>query len=144
MRKFFQWLKRLFTSAAAIIEKYITPSIEVVENIKLFIDSPVADLLTAVIPGGIDDMLKDKIRKILPIVLIDLRIADQCSKAGTPEAVLQCSVKALATYTNDAKNLALHNIAVLLSKYLADGKLSTRELIHLTEEAYQQKFKTAA
>lgn len=144
MKKFWSWLKKLFSGAEKLIKKYITPSVTVVENFKIIIDSPVTDILTAIIPGWFDDMLKDKLRKLLPIVLIDLGIAKNCANAGTPEAVMQCAATALQKLTNDAKNLAYHNIAILLAKYLADGKLSTRELIHLTEETYNQLFKKAA
>lgn len=39
--------------------------IRVVENIKNFVDSPAADFVTSVIPGDVDDKVKEWLRKVL-------------------------------------------------------------------------------
>lgn len=51
--------------------------VEVVNNIKKFVDSPTADLITDIIPGEIDDHLKDWLRKVLPIILDKYNVVNQ-------------------------------------------------------------------
>jgi hypothetical protein len=51
----------------------------VTENIKNFTDSPVADVLTVLIPGDIDDKIKDWLRAKLPVILTELKLVDRCS-----------------------------------------------------------------
>lgn len=48
--------------------------VELVNNIKTFVDSPAADFLTSVIPGTADDKLKEWLRKVLPGILKGLQV----------------------------------------------------------------------
>jgi len=43
--------------------------VKVVENIKRVVDSPVADVITAIIPGEADDRMKEWLREVLPKIL---------------------------------------------------------------------------
>lgn len=59
----------------------------VTENIKNFVDSPVADVLTAIIPGDIDDEIKNWLRAKLPTILAELKLADSCSALTDPTEI---------------------------------------------------------
>lgn len=54
------------------LQEKVSIVIRVVENIKNFVDSPAADFLTTVIPGDVDDKIKDWLRK----VLVDFNVKD--------------------------------------------------------------------
>lgn len=47
------------------LQEKVSIVIRVVENIKNFVDSPAADFITTVIPGDVDDKVKDWLRKVL-------------------------------------------------------------------------------
>lgn len=141
MKKIFAFLKRLFASSKTLIAKYVRPSVLVVQEIKFFLDHPVTPLINAIIPGQVDDIITAKIKSILPEVLTVLGYTDECFNNGknlTGDQIFQCAIAKLRLMRPDGQDAALHNIASLLSKYLADGKLSWREALHLAEETFQE------
>lgn len=139
MKRFFQFLKNLFNRSKHLIAKYVQPSVEVVNGLKLFMDSPAVPIITALIPGSIDDYVAARIQILLPEVLKVLGYADQCINAKSGDAVVQCALSKIRLLKDDGQAAAFHNIASLLSKYLSDGKLSWRESLHLAEELFQQQ-----
>ena len=54
--------------------------IKVVEALKRVVDSPVVDLVTAIIPGDVDDKIKDKLRELINRVLDDYDWEDMSSE----------------------------------------------------------------
>lgn len=63
MKKFFRkivsFLSMLFVDLEAWIHEHVQPSIEAVERLKKIVDSPVANIITALIPGDWDNALKE-------------------------------------------------------------------------------------
>lgn len=144
MKKIFNFLKKLFARTKFYVEKYVHPSVEVVQALKSFIDSPAVPIITALIPGNVDDVIASQIRILLPEVLKVLGYADQCINAKGGDTIVQCALSKIRLMKDDGKEAAWHNIASLLSKYLADGKLTWREALHLAEEVFQEKYGQAA
>lgn len=79
-----EFVVKLFNKIPKELKDKIAIGIVVVERIKIFIESPVADFVTAIIPGDLDDKIKERLRVILPIILERYNVANQ-SKL-TPEA----------------------------------------------------------
>lgn len=138
MKKIFRFLQRLWTSSQALVKKYVRPSVEVVNAIKFIINSPVVPIITAVIPGSIDDVIAAQIKLHLPTVLKVLGYADECVHAGSGDAIFQCAISKIRLMKDEGRDAAFHSIASLLSKYLADGRLSWREALHLAEETFHE------
>ena len=139
MKKIFKFLARLFRNLKALAQKYVTPSVQVVEAIKQAVDSPVMPVITAIIPGNLDNTIVEKLKKELPRVLQILRISDECLKLTTAQDILLCAITKLREYNPEARAAQYHSIAALLSVTLSDGKITWREAIHLAEEIYQQR-----
>ncbi len=78
MKKFFNriwmFLKVLFLNPEKWIDENVKPAIELVQNIKTLIDSPIAIAITAIIPGQWDDNLRKLFSAHLHVVL-DLFVA---------------------------------------------------------------------
>lgn len=138
MRKIWLFLKNLFSKTKQLARKFVTPSVMLVENLKNFIESPAIPVITAIIPGNLDNKIAEKLEKALPQILQVLRISDECIQLEKPQEILECSLKKLKEYSPEAKAAQFHSIAALLSVSLSDGKISWREAIHLTEEIYQE------
>lgn len=51
-------IKALFEGIPSELKTAIHIGVEVTENLKTIVDSPAADILTAIIPGNIDDEVK--------------------------------------------------------------------------------------
>lgn len=139
MKKIFAFIRRLFMGLRRVAQSVVKPSIEVVELLKKAVESPAAPIITAIIPGTWDNRLAAKLRQHLPRVLQILRVSDECLKLEAADEIIQCAVKKLREYEPQGQAATYHNIAALLSYYMADGKLTWREAVHLSEEVYQQK-----
>lgn len=135
----FRFIAKLFSGIKKLAEKFITPSVEVVEFISRIVNSDAMPFINAIIPGHIDDVITNKIREHLPKVLQVLRISDECIKLENPSEIVECAIKKLRTYDDEGRKVQYHNIAALLSVYISDRKIKWREALHLAEEIYQQR-----
>jgi len=138
MKKIFAFLKNLFRNLKALAEKFVKPSVLVVENLKLLVESPLAPVITGLIPGTWDDKIVAKLRQHLPRILQVLKISEECLKLTKFEDIVLCAITKLKEYDPEARAANYHNIATMLSVALSDRKISWREAIHLSEEIYQQ------
>lgn len=64
-----EFIKKIYKKIPDELKVKLAAIVQVVENIKNFVDSPTADLITAIIPGDLDDDLKEWLRKVLPVIL---------------------------------------------------------------------------
>lgn len=134
-----RFLRKLFARARVLAETVIPVGIDVVENLKLLLDSPITPLITTLIPGQVDDVIAEKIREALPKILLNLKIADECTKMQSNDAIIQCAIKHLKAYHPTARKAYYLNIASMLSEALADGKLTWSEIVLLTQYTYDNR-----
>jgi len=141
LQKIWRSIQNLFNHIPAELKTALHTGVVVTENIKTFVDSPAADILTTLIPGDTDDRIKATLRTALPGILIKLKLADSCSSASTPEQITSCAIKTLQSLTGDLKSAFLHNLSVIISTVASDGKLSWKDAASIMEWYYQNKFK---
>lgn len=141
LQKIWRSIQNLFNHIPAELKTALHTGVVVTENIKTFVDSPAADILTTLIPGDTDDRIKATLRTALPGILIQLKLADSCSSASTPEQITSCAIKTLQSLTGDLKSAFLHNLSVIISTVASDGKLSWKDAASIMEWYYQNKFK---
>ena len=122
LTKIWNQIKALFDGIPAELKTAIHIGVLVTENIKNFADSPAADILTAIIPGDIDDEVKNWLRAKLPAILTELKLADSCSSLTDPDEITACAVKVLQGLDGDIQSAFLHNLSVLIAEVAADGK----------------------
>ncbi|WP_426671256.1 hypothetical protein ACPPVU_08475 [Mucilaginibacter sp. McL0603] len=144
LTKIWNQVKELFNGIPAELKTAIHIGVLITENLKNFVDSPAADVLTAIIPGDIDDEIKTLLRAKLPAILTELKLADSCSGLADPAAITACAVKVLQDLDGDIKSAFLHNLSILVSQVAADGKLTWSDGVYILEWYYQHEFKTAA
>lgn len=63
----------LFTKVDKTAKKFIPVGIKMVEAIKKFVDSDLADVIVQVIPGDLDNALKAFLERVAPDIIINLR-----------------------------------------------------------------------
>jgi len=143
LAKIWNEIKKLFIGIPAELKTAIHIGVIVAENIKSFVDSPAADILTAIIPGDIDDRISDILRSKLPLILSELKLADRCSEITDPAQLTTCAVKLIQSLDGDIKSSFLHTISILVAEAAADGKLSWSDGVYLLEWYYQHKYKSA-
>ncbi len=144
LSKIWHSIKSLFESIPAELKTAIHIGVLVTEAVKTFVDSPEADILTAIIPGNIDDKIKDWLRTKLPAILTELKLADSCGSLTDPAEITACAVKVLQGLDGDIKSAFLHNLSILVAQVAADGKLTWSDGVYILEWYYQHEYKTAA
>jgi hypothetical protein len=137
-------IKTLFEGIPAKLKTAIHIGVIVTENIKNFVDSPAADVLTSIIPGDIDDDIKNWLRAKLPTVLTELKLADSCSGLTDPQQITDCAIKVLQGLDGDIKSAFLHNLSIFIAQIAADGKLTWSDGVTILEWYYQNEYKTTA
>lgn len=128
-KKIWSGIKKAFEGLKPELKNAIHVGVTVVNNMKSFVDSPAADILTALIPGDLDDQIKLKLREYLPKILIEMKLAENCSELTKPDEVVACAIKTLQQIggdwiSDDAKKNFYDSLAVLIAQVASDGKLS--------------------
>jgi len=137
-------VEALFNGFPAEMKTAIHIGVVVTENVKSFVDSPAADILTVLIPGDIDDEIKNGLRAKLPAVLTELKLADSCRGLTDPQQVTACAIKVLRGLDGDIKSAFLHNLSIFIAQIASNGKLTWADGVTILEWYYQNKYKTAA
>jgi hypothetical protein len=113
----------------------------VTENVKKFVDSPGADILTAIIPTEVDDVIKARLRANLPKILTELKLADKCGQLTDPSEIVKCAVQTLQQIEGDFKSAFLHDLSILIAQVASDGKLDWKDGTYILQWYYTHKFK---
>ena len=140
LTKIWTEIKSLFEGIPSELKTAIHIGVTVTQNIKTFVDSPVADVLTAIIPGDIDDEIKNWLHAKLPEILTELKLADSCSGLTDPPAITQCAVKILQGLDADVQAPFLHSLSVLIAQVAADGKLTWSDGVYLLQWYYEHEY----
>lgn len=141
LSKIWASIKSLFDSLPAEFKTAIHIGVEITENMKEFVDSPGADILTAIIPGDLDDEIKNLLRAKLPGILTELKLADTCSGLTEPNQITACAVKALQGLDGDINSGFLHNLLIFIAQIAAKGKLTWSDGVYLLQWYYEQQLK---
>ena len=137
-------IESLFSSFPAEMKTAIHIGVVVTENVKSFVDSPVADILTVLIPGDIDDNVKNWLRAKLPVILTELKLADSCAGLTDPQQITACAVKVLQGLDGDIKSAFLHNLSIFVAQVASNGKLSWADGVAILEWYYQNEYKAVS
>jgi hypothetical protein len=116
----------------------VQTALQVSTALKALIGSPVADIITAIIPGQADDLIRAQLQSALERAVNVLTIADNCLPHGTLNEKLQCFAAALAQCAPEVRDAVLLKLASLLSSHL-DGQ---RFRQHIYDTYTQAKFTT--
>ena len=144
LTKIWTEIKSLFDGIPSELKTAIHIGVQVTQNIKTFADSPAADVLTAIIPGDIDDGIKNWLRAKLPEILTELKLADSCSGLTDPAAITACAVKVLQGLDTNIQAPFFHSLSVLVAQVAADGKLTWSDGVYLLQWYYQHEYQATA
>lgn len=145
LKKIVDFITRLFTGISPILQKAVSIGATIAENVKNFdtANPIVADLITQLIPGTVDDKIKQKLREYLPKVVIQLRLVEAAKGLKDPDEIMLAAVKVIQQMDGDYKSAFLHNLSIIAAQVAADGKLSWGDAVYLLEWYYQNKVKPA-
>lgn len=146
LKKIGEWIAKLFGNILPEVQKAIKLGVTITEAIKTFdTNNPfAADILTQIIPGDLDEKIKDKIREELPKIMVELKLVDATLGLTDPDEILIAATKVIQQLEGDYSSAFLHNLSILISQVAADGKLNWSDSIILVEWYYKNYGKQAA
>ncbi|MDN5287708.1 MAG: hypothetical protein JWR38_3982 [Mucilaginibacter sp.] len=142
--KLWNQIKNLFSSLPNELKIAVQIGIVITENIKTLVDSSTADILTAIIPGNIDNIIRDKLKQLLPVLLYELKLVESSLALTQPDAIVKAAIEAIKTLDRNIRPGVLHHLSVLIIQAASDGKLSWSDAVYLSQWYYEQKFKQPA
>lgn len=113
----FGFIKILFSNPEKWVNDNVLPSIEVINNIKKAVDSPIAFALTAIIPGGFDDLLRAKISANLQKVIDAIVVIHNINDEGDQYVKITKFIEWLKTQTTDTQHALYQKMASLLAQH---------------------------
>lgn len=114
-------IKALLKGFNSAIEQHIDLALQVTTALKQVLKGPVGEILTAIIPGQVDDMIRAKLIQGLDKAIEALSIVDACKGQLTLEAKVRCFAEELARRDPQLQDAILQKLASLLTSEL-DGK----------------------
>lgn len=145
--KFILKIKNFITNLFKTVEeqaKVIIPiGIKVVNSIKTFVDSNAADVLTAIIPGDLDDKTKLILRAILPKILKEMEQWQDIISLPENEQ-LKAIITTINSYPKVKRDAIKLSIASQINSALMNGKLSQSDSVIATQYVYSYETDKAA
>jgi hypothetical protein len=141
LHKIGEFFHNLFEGLKPKLQNAVHWGVVITENLKNAIDSQVADIITAIIPGELDDKIKDKLREALPKIVVELRLVDTTMGLTDPQEIMAAAVKVIQQLDGDYKSAFLHDFSILAAQVAADGKLDWDDAVYLLQWYYDHKFK---
>jgi len=127
-------LKALLGQLDNFIDAHIHTALRLTRAMKDILGSPVADIITLLIPGNADDVLKDKLVNALSKAIDALTIAEQCQQHTDLNEKLKCFMQQLQLRDPHLQDALLLKLASLLTSHL-DGRRLKQSLYDLYTQA---------
>ncbi len=128
------------TTSNAVTQQELDDVIQLVNNVRSAVASPLAVLITDLIPTTIDDAVRLALANGLPVLLAGLMFAKQLLAAPTQEAAME-DLLAKVRFSDKADQDALwHALASRLLIILSDGKVTWSEAVQILEYYYKNEF----
>jgi hypothetical protein len=127
-------LKRLLQQIDQYVDEHAETALRITTTLKGMLESPVADIVTAIIPGDADELIRKHLIAALELATNALSIANECAAQQTLNEKLQCFVTQLRKYPPEVQDALLQKLASLLTKQL-DGSRGRQSLYDLYTQA---------
>jgi hypothetical protein len=121
--KFKSQLKILLRKFDNYLDAHVEVALKVTTGLKKILTSPVADIVTAIIPGNVDNIVKAQIENALNKVIEALAIADSCRECKDVNDKLKCFVAQLQLRDPQLQDAILQKLASLLAGHLDKQRL---------------------
>lgn len=139
---FFQKVKAFFVGLEAKLRKILPVGIKVVNQLKTAVDSKTADVLTALIPGDLDDQLKNLLRFILPKVLKEMEELNEIAQELSDNTQLRMIIEKINSYPKIKRSGAYLAIASAINQELMENTVTFGKIIERTQQEYLKLHET--
>lgn len=105
------------------IREYASHSLHVTTVIKKALESPVADIITAIIPTNIDDKVKESLLAAINKAMPYLMVVDICKDETDTEKLVMCWIQQIKFLPKDVQNALLAKFAAKITGLLDNNDL---------------------
>lgn len=139
-------IKSLFEKLPGELQMAAQIAVTVTQSIKTITDLPGAGVITALIPGDIDDKIKNWLNQSLPDLLTGLRLVEVVSRSKDPDEITASAIKVIQSMDKNIQSAFLHDLGILIAQEVAKAQnsmLSWSDGIYIIEWYYQHKLKNS-
>jgi len=122
------------------VNTHVETALQITTALKNMLNSPAADIITAIIPGTVDDVLRTQLLNALNKITEALSIVDNCKQFTDLNDKLKCFVQQLSQRDPQLQDAVLLKLSSLLAAEL-DGQKLKQSLYDLYTQA---KYVTAS
>lgn len=135
-------ISSLWNNLESELKVAIHIGVDVTQAIKTFDDNnpEVADIITTLIPGDVDDKIKNSIRAALPNILIKLRLVDAAAQAGSPQDIVRSAIAVIKSLDPSINGNFLDGLSIAIAQVTADGKLTWNDAKYLLKWYYDNQY----
>ena len=116
-------VKSLLRQFDNFVDAHVDMALTVTTNPRNFLASPVADAVTALIPGNLEAGLKNDLVMALNKAIQALTILDSCKQVTDLNGKIKCFAQQVQTLSPDLQDAVLQKLASLMSGNLDGSKL---------------------
>lgn len=131
MKNFLTKIRLFFAVLFGLIPKdwrtSVKEALRITTMLKTALDSPLAELITAVTPTRADDVIRQKLLDGLGRFLEYANLIEGAVDIHDPEKLIQYFRDKLAAMPPGVRNMHLHKIASFLARHLANGDPNFKE-----------------
>jgi hypothetical protein len=127
-------LKALLREFDNYVDTHIDTALKITTALKNILSSPTADIITAIIPGDIDNVIRQQLIAVLGKAVEVLTIADGCKQYTDLNDKLNCFVTQLKQRDPQLQDAILQKLASLLTSGL-DGQRLKQSVYDLYTQA---------
>lgn len=136
------WVKSILGNLLDQFKVSSKVAVEIVGKIKTIVESEVFDIAVDLIPGNLDNIILNKVRGILPLVIKNLSLVHGIvDESETNSDAIEKFIIHLKSLNPDARKGVWITLAAEINVALSDGKLSFAESVILTQLIYSELFK---
>ena len=127
-------IKRILQQFDEYLDEHIDLALSVTTALKKFLASPAADIITALIPGDVDNVIRQHLLVALEKATDTLLITDKCRQHDDMGDKLLCLAEELRQRSPELRDALLHRLASLVAGEL-DGQRLKQSLYDLYTQA---------
>ena len=127
-------IKSLLRNFDTYVEAHIDTALTITKSLKSLLSSPAAEILTAIIPGDVDNVIRLQLISALGKAIEALTIVDNCKQYSNLDEKLKCFVEQLQQRDPHLQDAILQKLASLLACHL-DGQRLKQSLYDLYTQA---------
>ena len=116
-------LKKALVYFDNYVDAHVDTALQITMAIQKLLNSPVLDVLTTIIPGQVDNIIRSQMQSALNTAVDALSIADACKSCTDLNSKLSCFMNELKKMHPDLQDAILQKLASLIAAHLHNNKL---------------------